>query len=140
METHAEGRESALYSLLGHKGDLLVVHFRRSFEELNQAEIELARLRLGDYLEPATSYLSVSSSAVRILRESVRRPRVQGIDPNSEEWKTGIEEVLARQRTPWRPGCGRAFPNPNTSASTPWTAGAANPSTGIASPWRTASA
>src|ERR1039458_7215877 len=46
METHAEGRESALYSLLGHKGDLLVVHFRHSFEELNQAEIELARLRL----------------------------------------------------------------------------------------------
>src|ERR1035438_2077513 len=59
METHADGRETAFYSLLGHKGDLLVLHFRRSFEELNQAEIELARLRLGDYLEPATSYLSV---------------------------------------------------------------------------------
>ena len=45
METHADGRESALYSLLGHKGDLLIVHFRRSFEELNQAELDLARDR-----------------------------------------------------------------------------------------------
>src|ERR1035437_8891574 len=53
------GRQSAVYSLLGHKGDLLFLHFRRSFEELNQAQLELARLRLGDYLEPSTSYLSV---------------------------------------------------------------------------------
>ena len=51
--------QSAVYSLLGHKGDLLFLHFRRSFEELKQAQLELARLRLGDYLEPTTSYLSV---------------------------------------------------------------------------------
>src|SRR5579885_720130 len=58
MEHPSEGRQTALYSLLGHKGDLMFVHFRRSFEELNQAERELARLRLSDYLEPASSYLS----------------------------------------------------------------------------------
>src|SRR5256885_1944075 len=50
---------SALYSLLGHKGDLMLVHFRKSFEELNRAQLELARLRLSDYLEPTSSYLSV---------------------------------------------------------------------------------
>src|SRR5262245_42946609 len=54
-----EGRQTAAYSLLGHKGDLLFVHFRRTFEELNQAQLELARLRLSDYLEPTTSYLSM---------------------------------------------------------------------------------
>src|SRR5579863_5330109 len=30
MEAAAEGRQSAIFSLLGHKGDLLLVHFRRS--------------------------------------------------------------------------------------------------------------
>src|ERR1700754_749217 len=46
METPRDGRQSALFSLLGHKGDLMFVHFRRSFEELNQAERDLSRLRL----------------------------------------------------------------------------------------------
>src|SRR5213082_505036 len=46
-----EPRQTALYSLLGHKGDLIFVHFRNSFDELKQAELELARFRLSDYLE-----------------------------------------------------------------------------------------
>src|SRR5579863_7638067 len=41
LEHPAEGRQTAVYSLLGHKGDLLFLHFRRSFEELNQAELAL---------------------------------------------------------------------------------------------------
>jgi chlorite dismutase len=52
LETPGEGRQSALFSLLGHKGDLLFIHFRRSFEELNQVQLDLARLGISDYLEP----------------------------------------------------------------------------------------
>ncbi len=58
MEATANG-QSALFSLLGHKGDLMLVHFRESFDQLNQVELKLARLRLQDFLEPTTSYLSV---------------------------------------------------------------------------------
>jgi hypothetical protein len=58
MEQHSEGG-SALFSQLGHKGDLILVHFRRSFEALNDAELKLTGLRLNDYLEPTTSYVSV---------------------------------------------------------------------------------
>src|SRR5690349_2503703 len=43
---------SAAYSLLGHKGDLLFLHFRNDFADLNRAERDFARLRLSDYLEP----------------------------------------------------------------------------------------
>ncbi len=104
MEAPADGCESALYSLLGHKGDLLLVHFRRSFEELNRVELELARLRLGDYLEPASSYLSVVELG---LYESTAKVyadlAAKGIAPNSDAWKTGIEEVLARQRAAMAP-------------------------------------
>ncbi len=55
MEQNPSG-QSALFSLLGHKGDLMFVHFRQSFDELNAAELQLAQLRLGDFLEPTTSY------------------------------------------------------------------------------------
>src|SRR5947208_1962219 len=59
LERPNDGRQTGLYSLLGHKGDLLLVHFRRSFEELNRAQIDLARLAISEYLEPVNSYLSV---------------------------------------------------------------------------------
>src|SRR5580704_13818582 len=58
MENKSDG-QSALFSLLGHKGDLMLVHFRESFDQLNQAELDLARLRIHDFMEPTTSYLSV---------------------------------------------------------------------------------
>ncbi len=50
MEKPFEGRQSAAYSMLGHKGDLMLVHFRLSFEELEQAQRAVAQLRLSDYL------------------------------------------------------------------------------------------
>lgn len=47
--------QSAAYSLLGHKGDLLLIHFRNSFAELNQVELELAQNRLNAFLQPQHS-------------------------------------------------------------------------------------
>jgi len=55
MENDVAG-QTALFSLLGHKGDLLVVHFRNSFDQLKAAELAISRLRLSDYLEQTTSY------------------------------------------------------------------------------------
>jgi hydrogen peroxide-dependent heme synthase len=104
MEKFSNGRQSALYSLIGHKGDLMLVHFRRTFEELNQAELDLARLRLNDYLEPATSYLSIIELG---LYESTSKVygglAAKGIVPNSDEWKKEIAEVLDRQRQAMAP-------------------------------------
>src|ERR1700733_13119738 len=54
-----EQSNSALFSLIGHKGDLMFLHFRNSFEELNQAELCVSQLQLNEFLEPTTSYLSV---------------------------------------------------------------------------------
>lgn len=100
----AEGRQSAVYSMLGHKGDLLLLHFRRGFEELNAVELDLARLRLGDYLEPVHSYLSVIELG---LYESTSKVygglAARGVQPHSDEWKAEIEAVLERQRQAMAP-------------------------------------
>jgi peroxiredoxin len=102
------GGESALFSLIGHKGDLLLVHFRNSFADLNQAELRLAALRLSDYLEPTSSYLSIIElglydSTVKIYKELTD----QGIQPHSDQWKAEIECKLDRHREAMRP---RLFP------------------------------
>jgi len=107
MERNTTG-QSALFSLLGHKGDLILVHFRRSFDELNQVEQRLARLRLWDFLEPTSSYLSVVElglydSTLKTYNSLASR----GIEPHSPEWNAAIEEVLARQREAMAP---RLFP------------------------------
>jgi chlorite dismutase len=112
VERHSDGRQSAIYSLLGHKGDLMVVHFRRSFEELNRAETQLAKLRLSDYLEPASSYLSMVELG---LYESTSKVysglAAKGVQPNSEEWKQEIEAVLDRQRQAMAPRLWPEIPN-----------------------------
>jgi peroxiredoxin len=107
MEARSQG-QSALFSLLGHKGDLMFVHFRETFDELNQAELDLARLRLADFLEPTTSYLSVIElglyeSSLKTYKAMAER----GVEPHSEEWKKGIEETINRQKEAMKP---RLFP------------------------------
>ncbi len=98
MEQSANGT-SAIFSLLGHKGDLMFVHFRSSFDELNQVELTLANLQINDYLEPTSSYLSVIElglyeSTVKTYKELSDR----GLVPHSPGWKAAIEETLTRQR------------------------------------------
>jgi hydrogen peroxide-dependent heme synthase len=92
-------RGSAFFSLLGHKGDLMFVHFRDSFADLQQAELSLAKLRLSDYLEPMSSYLSVVELGLYESTQKVYSSLAEkGIAPFSEDWNKAIEETLARQR------------------------------------------
>jgi len=104
LETPKDGRQSAVFSMLGHKADLLFLHFRRSFEELNQAQLALARLRLSDYLEPTTSYVSMIELGLYESTSKVYASlREKGIAPNSDEWRKEIEDVLGRQRAAMAP-------------------------------------
>jgi peroxiredoxin len=107
MENRSDG-QSALFSLLGHKGDLMLVHFRNTFDQLNQAELDLARLRLTDFLEPATSYLSVIE--LGLYESSLKTYKAlanSGVEPHSDEWKKAITETIARQKEAMQP---RLFP------------------------------
>ncbi len=103
MEKSSTG-QSALFSLIGHKGDLMLIHFRESFADLNRAELQIANLRLSDYLEPTTSYLSIIElglydSTLKIYKELVE----QGIVPHSDQWKAEVECKLGRHREAMRP-------------------------------------
>jgi chlorite dismutase len=107
MERNGEG-QSALFSLIGHKGDLMLVHFRKSFVDLNQAELKFAVLPLSEYFEPASSYLSIIElglydSTLKIYKELTD----QGIQPHSDQWKAEIECKLGRHREAMHP---RLFP------------------------------
>jgi chlorite dismutase len=100
--------QSALYSLIGHKGDLLLVHFRDSLADLHCAEQQVANLLISDYLEPVHSYLSVVElglyeSSAKTYQQLAER----GLQPHSPEWNAGIAEVMSRQTAAMSP---RLFP------------------------------
>ena len=96
--------QSAVYSMLGHKGDLMIVHFRDSLDELNAAELQLNRTALQDFFEPMHSYVSVIElglydSSAKLFRQLADR----GVKPLSKEWNDAVEETLERQREAMRP-------------------------------------
>jgi chlorite dismutase len=98
MEQNNDG-QSALFSQLGHKGDLMLFHFRRTLDELNDVELRLANLKLSEFLEPATSYLSVVE--LGLYEASIRlytTMHEKGIHPGTAEWQQAIDVELEQQR------------------------------------------
>jgi chlorite dismutase len=96
--------QSALFSLLGHKGDLMLVHFRNSMEDLHRAELAVKQLKFADYLEETHSYVSVVELG---LYESSSKTYAQlaasGVQPNSPEWDAALKDVIARQSAAMAP-------------------------------------
>jgi hydrogen peroxide-dependent heme synthase len=89
--------QSAVYAQLGHKGDLMLVHFRDSVEHLAAVERDLARTELGSFLQPAHSYLSIVE--LGLYESSVKTYPVlaqEGVEPFSEHWDKRIQEVVER--------------------------------------------
>jgi peroxiredoxin len=99
---------TALFSMLGHKGDLMIVHFRRTIDELNQAELTVARSELNEFLKPTTSYLSVVElglyeASVKLYSEMTTK----GLQPGTADWNREIEADLTKQR---QAASGRLWP------------------------------
>ncbi|MBL8222819.1 MAG: heme-dependent peroxidase [Bryobacterales bacterium] len=99
-----DGKSSAAFAMLGHKGDLMLVHFRKNFEELASAQMAITRLRLNEYLEHTSSYLSIVELGLyESSAKTYQSLADKGIPPFTEEWDHGIEEVLQRQREAMAP-------------------------------------
>jgi hydrogen peroxide-dependent heme synthase len=98
--------QTALFSQLGHKGDLVLIHFRDSLEALNQVELDLAQTELYDFLELRHSYVSVVELG---LYESSRKSyeAAANLEQHSPEWKAEIAATLTRQSAAMAP---RLFP------------------------------
>jgi hydrogen peroxide-dependent heme synthase len=93
------GGQSALFSLLGHKGDAMLVHFRRSLEELREAQMQWTRLGLWDFCEYTSSYLSVVE--IGLYEASLRLYSSlagEGIAPGTQAWKERVNAEITRQR------------------------------------------
>jgi hydrogen peroxide-dependent heme synthase len=113
QERDASGKvQTALYSQLGHKGDLILVHFRNSFEALNQVELQLAQTRLFDFLEQKHSYVSVVELGLyESTRKTYEGAAAKGFAEHSPEWDAEIAESLQRGAEAMKPRLWPAIPD-----------------------------
>ena len=100
--------QSALFSQLGHKGDLILVHFRDSLEALNQVELSLAQTEIYGYLSPVHSYVAVVELGLyESSRKTYEAAAAKGFELHTPEWNAEIAASLQRGSSAMAP---RLFP------------------------------
>jgi chlorite dismutase len=100
--------QTALFSQLGHKGDLILVHFRDSLEALNQVELDLAQTALHDFLDLRHSYVSVVELGLyESSRKTYEAASAKGFEAHTLQWNAEIAASLQRGSDAMAP---RLFP------------------------------
>jgi chlorite dismutase len=91
--------DSAFYSVVSQKGDVMFVHYRRTPEELNRLELELRNTDFFDFLLPAYSYFSVIEVSLNeVMAIAMKRLTERGLRPGTEEFDAAKEEEIAKQK------------------------------------------
>jgi hydrogen peroxide-dependent heme synthase len=90
---------SILVHLLGHKGDLLLIHARRTFDELSQAQLAFAQTRLHDHLEPTMSYVSIVELGMYEMTAKIHEQlTAQGLEAGSDAFEVAFDDAMETQR------------------------------------------
>jgi peroxiredoxin len=91
---------TVLVQLLGHKGDLLIIHARRTFDELSQAQLQFAQSRLFDHLEPTMSYVSIVELGMYEMTAKIHEQlTAQGLEAGSDAFEAAFDAAMETQRT-----------------------------------------
>ncbi len=93
---HAESADLGLAQLLGHKGELMLTHYARSFDALGEVQAQVDKLALRDLLEPMESYVSILE--LGLYGDTAKfhaELRDRGLKPHSEAWNEAFDAMLA---------------------------------------------
>lgn len=89
---------SIAVAMLGHKADLMLVHARKSFDELVQAQLDVARLSIAEALEPTTSYVSIVELGMYEMTAKIHEQlEAQGLAIGTEEYRVALKEAMQGQ-------------------------------------------
>ena len=90
---------SALVTLLGHKGDLMLIHFRKTFDELSQIELQITRLGFHDLLEATSSYVSIVELGLYDMTAKIHEDlKGRGLKTGTDEFERVFDEEMTKQR------------------------------------------
>jgi peroxiredoxin len=92
------GGPTAFAQMLGHKADLMVTCFRRSFEGLAASQLAWSRSGLARYLEPTTSYVSIVELGMYEMTGKLHEQLAARHKPGSEEFERAFDAEMETQR------------------------------------------
>ncbi len=94
----ADGSSIAV-AMLGHKADLMLVHARRSFDELVQAQLDVARLPLAEVLDATTSYVSVVELGMYEMTAKIHEQlTASGLEYGTDEYRAAQKDAMQAQQ------------------------------------------
>jgi len=97
-EAPADGGSSIAVAMLGHKADLMLVHARKSFDALVQAQLDVARLGIAEVFESTTSYVSIIELGMYEMTAKIHEQLVaRGLEINTSEYRVAMREAMQGQ-------------------------------------------
>jgi peroxiredoxin len=96
--TSPEAGPTAFVQVLGHKADLMVIVFRRSFDELATAHLAFSRSELHASLEATSSYVSVVELGMYEMTAKIHEQLSAQFKPGSEEFERAFDAEMESQR------------------------------------------
>ena len=98
LELPAGDGATGFVQLLGHKGDLLLIHARRDFDALAQAQLHVASSSLFEYLEPTFSYVSIVELGMYDMTGKLYGELAgRGLEAGTEAFEQAFAEEMATQ-------------------------------------------
>jgi peroxiredoxin len=96
--TVADSGATAWVQVLGHKADLMVICFRRTFEELAQAQLAITRTPLHDHLEATQSYVSVVELGMYEMTAKIHEQLGARFKTGTDEFERAFDAEMEAQR------------------------------------------
>ncbi len=96
--TGADGASIAV-AMLGHKADLMLVHARRTFDDLVQAQMDVGRLPLAEVLESSTSYVSIVELGMYEMTAKIHEQlTARGLEHGTDDYRAAQKEAMQAQQ------------------------------------------
>lgn len=89
----AEGGWSAVVPLIGSLAEVMLVHFRPTLEQIESAQLAVARERLAEVLRPAYTFLSVTEAGLyHITAELAKEAVARGGEVGDAAYESALAE------------------------------------------------
>lgn len=84
--------------MVGHKADLMLTHYSKTYEGLAHAQTVVDKLRLAEFITPSTSYVSILELGLYDATGKIHGALAEkGLTIHSPEWTQAFDEMLKEQ-------------------------------------------
>ncbi len=96
--TRSPDSDVGIAQLVGHKGDMMLTHYAKTFEGLAQVQTQVDRLNLSEFLSPSSSFVSILELGLYDATAKMHsKLAARTLKPHSQEWNDAFDALLAEQ-------------------------------------------